>query len=257
MVVASSPVAVVLCCWSACCAAPLSSRAAGLCLPVCCYVSSFVAPVCCSVSPLCSRSPVRCSAGGSCCLSLLLFAPAVSVAPPLSSVLSPPPPCRPPAAAHGRPLREPRRRAQARPVQRARDRTGDTRREGWVLNRALTERLSRLVDAGRVCVRYTPPGLHRTSCSVAWLHRSISRRDGTERNHDNPTPVPWSGCGDGTPRGPVPSSPSLLAFHLGCIVQPVLSSQIALQALDTHATQPVVWSGPPRDGYRSPLLLHA
>lgn len=98
------------------------------------------------------------------------------------------------------------------------------------LNRVLTERLSRFVDAGRICVRYTPLELYRTSCSVAWLHRSISKRDGTERNHDNRTPVPWSGCRGGTLRGPVPSSFFLPTFHLGCIVQPGLSSQIALQA---------------------------
>jgi hypothetical protein len=62
--------------------------------------------------------------------------------------------------------------------------------------------------------------LYRTGCSVAWLHRSISKRDGTERNHDNRTPVPWSSCRDGTPRGPVPPFCFFPAFHLGCIAQP-------------------------------------
>lgn len=136
-----------------------------------------------------------------------------------------PPPCRPPAVAHERPLREPRGRAPAGPVRGTsppmpRNRTGGIQKEGWVLNRALTERLFRFRNAGQICVRYIPVGLHRTSCSVAWLHRSIFREDGTERNHDNRTPIPWSGCIGGTPRGPVPSSRLFSAFHLGCIVQP-------------------------------------
>lgn len=59
------------------------------------------------LSPLCLaclRSAVLLLCRRSCCPPLLLCVSAVFVAPPLSSVLSPLLPCRPPAAAHERPL---------------------------------------------------------------------------------------------------------------------------------------------------------
>lgn len=115
-----------------------------------------------------------------------------------------PPPCRPTAAAHGRPLREPRRRAQAGPVRGAQlsdaskqdrrhprgrlvPRRGAAGKQSRVLNRALTERLLRFRNAGRICVRYTPPRVASDQlqrCMVASFHLQ-ERWNGTQPRQQN------------------------------------------------------------------------